>query len=51
MDAADDAGLEGPSQRVIGVEVSGSVEADGGLARPLQLVTTVSVDGIGFDEV
>ena len=51
MDTADSVGLQSPTKRVVHEEVSSSIEANGGLIRPLHVGTVVCEDGVGAGEV
>ena len=51
MDTANTVGLQSPTERVVHEEVSSSIEANGGLIRPLHVGTVVGKDGEGAGEV
>ena len=51
MDTGDSVGLRSPTKRVVHEEVSSSIEANGGLIRPLHVGTVVGKDGVGVGEV
>ena len=51
MHTANGISMKLPTQGVVGMEVTSSIEANGGNIRPFHVITIVGEDGIGLGEV